>query len=132
MEENGSRFDGYVRVPPSSLKSIELRHLISEKDPSIAVLDAGDASTTITGFTEWVGSWNGEAISLGWDWGVVHCIVVLINPNEIRTNIQLVSRDLRPEPAARARAYLMDWIASIPWQELAIHDLLRNDGALRK
>jgi hypothetical protein len=124
MSSNSSAPTGYVRIPTSALPTIELSHLTSGTDPTIA---GAAYATTVTGYTEWVGTWQQLPISLGWDWGVVTAgVVVVLNPNELRTNIQLLSADSRSEPPARARAQLLHWIESIPWREIAIHDLLRG------
>lgn len=121
--------DGYVRIPADALASVELRHLISEKDVSIAV--AGGAAT-ITGITEWVGRWHNQTVSIGWDWAVVDGMVVLVNPSEIRTNIQLISRNGLAEPSAIAQIHLMHWIESQPWREGAVRDLLANERGVLK
>ena len=115
--------DGRVRIPIAALRTIELRHLVSAKDPTIA---ASDPHASIIGYTEWVGTWSGSTISLGWDWGVVHSLVLVVNPNEIRSNISLVSADSLVEPPGRTRIHLLEWIESIPWRETAIEPLLRG------
>jgi len=120
--------DGYVRIPTSALCGVELRHLLSNKDMSIAVLADARTEGTVTGYTEWVGSWHDLPVSVGWDWAVVQGIIVLLNPNEIRTNIQLLTSDCQPELPALARIHLLHWIESLPWREAAIEDLLANDG----
>jgi hypothetical protein len=118
--------DRYVRIPTSALFSVELRHLMSEKDSTIAVPEGAPAATAMTGITEWVGSWHNQTVSVGWDWGVVDGLVVLLSQNEIRTNIQLISPDHRPVPLAVAQIHLFHWIESLPWRELAINGLLRG------
>lgn len=122
--------DGYVRVPTSELPTIQLRHLMSEKDLSITGPD-GFAATVITGITEWVGSWRNETISVGWDWGVVDGVVVMLTHNEIRTNIQLISESRRPESPTIGKIHLFHWIETLPWREVAINDLLTDDHCLR-
>ncbi len=126
MTDKAWSSDGYVRIPTSALATVQLRHLISEKDLTIAVLGGPAAGATITGITEWVGSWQDTTVSVGWDWGVVDEVVVLLNPNEIRTNIRLVSAEGRVEPQAVARIHLLQWIESMPWQQVAIADLLAD------
>jgi hypothetical protein len=119
--------DGYVRIPTSALHTVPLRHLLAEEDPSIGVTDDATEATTITGITEWTGSWNGSTVSVGWDWGIVRNVVVLVNPNEIRTNIQLVGRDGQPEPPAIAAIHLMHWIETLSWQRVVIDHLFSDD-----
>jgi hypothetical protein len=105
---------------------VQLRHLVSEKDRSIAVPAGMPVGTVITGITEWVGSWRNETVSVGWDWGVVDGIVVLLSQKEIRTNIQLVSQDQSPVSPAIAQIHLFHWIESLPWREVAVDELLRR------
>jgi hypothetical protein len=118
--------DGYVRIPTSALPEVRLHHLISEKDLSIAVRADEHAGPSITGYTEWAGTFEGTTLSVGWDWGVIQRVIVLLNPNEIRTNIQLVGPDSRPVPPPRARIHFMDWIETLPWRQVAIIDLLAD------
>ena len=108
--------DGYARIPTSALSTIRLTHLVSERDLSIALPEG--AGATLTGFTEWVGSWCGMTLSVGWDWAVVEGALVVLNPKEIRTNIQLISEAGEPEPAELARIRLLHWIESVPWREI--------------
>jgi hypothetical protein len=124
MRYEGTSSERYVRISTSALSGVQLRHLVSEKDSSIAVPAGISASTVITGITEWVGSWRNETVSVGWDWGVVDGIVVLLSQKEIRTNIQLVSPDQSPVPPAIAQIHLFHWIESLPWREVAVNDLL--------
>jgi hypothetical protein len=126
MTTKQAHSDGYVRIPTSALAEVRLHHLTSEKDFTIAVRDDEHAGPSITGFTEWAGAWQGTTLSVGWDWGVIQRVIVLLNPNEIRTNIQLVGADNRPVPAARARIHFMDWIETLPWRKVAIDDLLTD------
>jgi hypothetical protein len=127
MTSKGKSQDGYVRIPTSALPAVQLRHLIAEEDPSIGVTDEAATATTITGITEWAGSWDGSTVSVGWDWGVVRGIVILVNPNEIRTNIQLISRDGRPEPTAIATIHFLQWIETLPWQHAVVDTLFGDD-----
>jgi hypothetical protein len=124
--------DGYVRIPTSALRTVQLRHFVSEIDPTIGIVAGAAADTTITGITEWVGVWNEMTVSVGWDWGVLQGVVVLLNPNEFRTNILLIGADGRPESPAIARIHLLDWIESLPWRQDAISDLLSGDAGLRR
>jgi hypothetical protein len=121
----GKQSDFYVRVPVSELSAVQIRQLLSERDASIAVPASTPAATTITGITEWVGTWHNETVSVGWDWAVINGLVVLLSPNEIRTNIQLISADHRPIPPMIAQIHLYHWIESLPWREVAVNDLLR-------
>ncbi len=126
MRNEGFLRDRFVRIPTSALFSVQLRHLASQKDSSILVPDAGPDAAGLTGLTEWVGTWHNQAVSVGWDWGVVNGLVVLLSQKEIRTNIQLVAPDQSPVPPAVAQIHLFHWIESLPWRELAINDLLRK------
>jgi hypothetical protein len=124
--------DGYVRIPTSALPTVQLHHLISDIDLTIAVFDDTCPGETITGYTEWIGSWHERTVSVGWDWAFVRRFVVLINPNEIRTNIRLFSDDCRAELPASARMHSVHWIESFPWRQVAINDLLSTDTCLRQ
>ncbi|WP_161965958.1 DUF4902 domain-containing protein [Steroidobacter cummioxidans] len=118
-----------MRIPTEALAEVELRHLISEKDTSIAVPGGG---ATITGITEWVGDWHNQTVSIGWDWAVLDGVIVLVSPNEIRTNIQLISRTGSSEPPALAQIHLFHWIESLPWRGGAVQDLLAGERCLNK
>ncbi len=120
----GKHSDFYVRVPVTELSTVQVRQLMSERDVSIAVPASTPAKAAITGITEWVGSWHNETIVVGWDWAVINSLVVLLSPNEIRTNILLVSPDHRPVPPMIAAIHLYDWIESLPWREVSVRDVL--------
>jgi len=122
MTNNDQSSDGYVRIPTQALATVELRHLVSERDSTIAV-PAGP-QPAITGYTEWVGVWSDSSVTVGWDWGVLQGVIVVIDPAEIRTNILLVREDQRAEPRDLAKIHLLEWIESMPWRETAIEDLL--------
>jgi hypothetical protein len=122
MTNKEHSFDGYVRIPTPELAALQLRHLMSERDQTIAV--ASGPQPSITGFTEWVGEWADSSVSVGWDWGVVQGVIVVIDPAEIRTNILLISEDQRAEPRDLAKIHLLHWIESLPWRETAIQQLL--------
>jgi hypothetical protein len=122
MANNDQSFDGYVRLPTLALPSVQLRHLISERDSTIAV--TAGTQPEITGYTEWVGVWSNSSLTVGWDWGVVQGVIIVIDPAEIRTNILLVNEGQRAEPRDLARIYLLQWIESMPWRETAIQELL--------
>jgi len=118
--------DRYVRIPTSALFSVQLRHLTSQIENSILVPGVSPGAAGVTGLTEWVGSWHDQAVSVGWDWGVVNGLIVLLSQKEIRSNIQLVFPDLSPVPLVVAQIHLLHWIESLRWRELAIDDLLRK------
>ncbi len=132
MAHKETRSDGYVRIPTSALRSVELRHFVSEIDPTIAIVDDATAATTITGITEWIGWWDDMTVSVGWDWAVLQGLVIPLNPNEIRSNILLIGADGGPEPPAVARIHLLYWIETLPWRQNVIHDLLAGKVALSK
>jgi hypothetical protein len=129
MNREGKTPDGYVRILTAEVAGVQLRHLISEKDTSIAV--PGAAAATITGITEWVGSWRGQTVTVGWDWAVIDGVVAIVNPGEIRTNIRFISHAGAPEPPAIAQIYLLEWIESLPWRDGAVGDLLAGEQLLR-
>jgi hypothetical protein len=122
MANEKSTSDGYVRIPISVLPTISLRHLVSGVDPSIATVDPR-VKPTVTGFTEWVGAWNTMTITVGWDWGVLHGSVVVINPGEIRSNVRLVSDNCQSVQKALSETHMLKWIESMPWRDIATRDL---------
>jgi len=126
MQNEGTGSDRYVRIPTSELAFAQLRHLTSERDNSIAVPQAAPGGTPITGITEWVGTWRSQTVSVGWDWGIVDGLVVLLSQNEIRTNIQLISADGQPVQPCVAQIHLFHWIESLPWREVAVNPLLQR------
>lgn len=117
-----------ARVPKPELATIEVVHLASEIDLSIALPDgvASDlCADAITGFTEWVGEWRGGPISVGWDWGVIAGEIIVLHPAEIRTNVRLVMDDGSLASAMLTRVHLLVWIETLPWRA-AITELVRH------
>ena len=124
--QNSSSSDGYVRIPLAALPALILRYLVAEIDCTIAVPASATpqhAGELITGFTEWVGVWENDEVSLGWDWAVIRDVVIVLNPTEIRTNI-LISETNRAESPALTRIYLLEKIESLPWTRTGIPELL--------
>ena len=124
MANGNWKSDTCIRIPTSALPDIELRHLLSERDESIASADGSHSKATATGYTEWVGTWKGAVLSVGWDWAVIRDLVVLLNPSEIRTNIRLVSETDEDEPPMLEKIHILHWIESIPWREEVIQNVL--------
>jgi Domain of unknown function (DUF4902) len=121
--------DGHVRVAEADLPRLRIRHLTSQLDSSIAVPDRllSMASEVITGYTEWVGTWGGAQVSLGWDWGSLRGEIFVLSPAEIRTNIQLVTPDGAAESPMLCRMHLARWLEeSLPWRESAVRDLVEG------
>ena len=116
--------DGYVRIPETELQDLRIQHLTSAVDMSIAIAETlAEASPhVITGYTEWTGDWYAAAVSLGWDWGLIHGEVLVINLPEMRTNIQLVSDDGLARSPLFCRLRLAQWLETVPWQ-----DVIRRD-----
>jgi hypothetical protein len=105
--------------------------ITSQLDSSIAVPERllGVAPEVITGYTEWVGTWGGAQVSLGWDWGSFRGEIVLLSPAEIRTNIQLVAADGSAKSPMLCRMHLARWLEeSLPWRETAVLDLVEGRG----
>jgi hypothetical protein len=122
-----SSTDGYVRLLKVELPTLCMQHLTSAIDLSIAIPQVLEApADTITGYTEWVGTKGSRAISVGWDWGIVHDSIVLLNPAEIRTNILLIREDGEAESALGSRHDLAKWIDSLPWRTTAIPELIMH------
>jgi hypothetical protein len=119
--------DGYVRIAARELQTISLRHLLSQRDDTIAVVHEPCAGARITGFTEWIGSWEGAVIAVGWDWGVIAGEVIVLNPAEIRTNVLVVLDRDDGDVVARRRNHLLRWIEALRWRDGAIADLLQSE-----
>jgi Domain of unknown function (DUF4902) len=120
--------DGYVRLSKLELRALRMYHLASEIDASIGLpgyLDRREPSGLITGFTEWAGMWDERAISIGWDWGVVKSVIVMLNPSEIRTNVQVVDENGFAAPLL-TRIYLLEKIETLPWADTEIPVLIAN------
>jgi Domain of unknown function (DUF4902) len=120
--------DAYVRICETELRELRVEHLMSAVDPSIAVPReaAGQRAEVITGYTEWEGTWRGTGVTLGWDWALLRGRIQLVNAAEIRTNIQVVSRDGSARPAEASRGYLALWIETLPWRALAAREAARG------
>ena len=114
--------DRYVRIPVPALQQIRLHHVFSDLDQSIAT-PATAVDQVPTGYTEWAGEWDGTPVSVGWDWAVVHGVIVLINPMEIRTNIRIQAQDGASESDMRTRIHLLEWLEGLSWRA-AIENIL--------
>jgi hypothetical protein len=112
----------------SELPQLRLDHRASAIDQSIALPEglAGAAAEVISGYTEWVGTWQGEQVSIGWDWAFVDGSIVFLHPIEIRTNLLLIAPDGLGESPILTRVHLHEWLESLPWREGAIQDLVRS------
>lgn len=121
---------GYIRIAERELCQLRIHHLASAVDSSIAVPEAmGDVPAgTVTGFTEWVGTWRESRVSLGWDWAYIRNEILLLNPSEIRTNIQLIAQDGVAKPPILARMRLAHWLDTMPWRPAAIRELVQNES----
>lgn len=49
-------------------------------------------------------------------------------PAEIRSNVQVTAEDGAVVSPMLTRAYLFEWIETLSWREIAVHDLLRSGG----
>ena len=118
--------DGYLRISKAALLSINLRHLASAIDLSLGVSErpAGVSSDALTGYTEWVGNWYDAEISVGWDWWVVRGSIAVLNPAEIRTNIQVIAADGHSESSLMTRIHLLEWIETLPWRDVLMQVVL--------
>lgn len=126
MGEGAASARRHVQIPTAVLASVRLRHRHSELDPGVSVPSGEPESTAIAGTTQWWCAWRNKAVTVAWDWTVVGGMVVMLSQNHIRTNIELVAADCRPEPADRAQVHLYHWIESLAWQRVVIDDVLRR------
>lgn len=116
----------HVRVPRSEIAALDIAHVRSEYDASIALREgmSGDPSVDVTtGVTEWAGEWHDAPISVGWDWGVIAGQISVIHPDGIRTNVRIVRDDGSLASEMLTRIYLLEWLESLPWRQ-AILELL--------
>jgi hypothetical protein len=108
-----------VRIPKSALAAISLYHVATAIDLSLAVPEGivnVPAANTLAGYTEWDGVWHGEAIYASWDWSLVLNSLVVINPQRLRTNIQLEEHG-SDESLPLNRARILEWLDSRPWRD---------------
>src|SRR5882724_175396 len=81
MAFNGSTPGLYVRIPVAELPQLRIQHQLSALDRSIAVPDSLTAAggKLVTGYTEWVGSWERSEVTLGWDWVCVKGDIIALD-----------------------------------------------------
>jgi hypothetical protein len=126
MGEGEASARRHVQIPTAVLAAVRLRHRHSERDPGVGVPVGEPESTAIAGTTQWWGAWSNKVVTVAWDWTVVGGMVVMLSQNHIRTNIELVAADRRPEPADLAQVHLYHWIESLAWQRVVIDGVLRR------
>ena len=117
--------DGYLRITVGVLHSLELSYLDSAIDPSIAVPAGMEYAPgeMITGYSEWAGSHGKSTVSIGWDWGLVRELLVVLNPAEIRTNLLLVNEQGYDESPLFSRVQILQRIELLPWREDAMEKI---------
>ncbi len=113
--------DYYIRVTPVDLEGLELRHLFSYLDPSVArdapgVFRDGRAGV-YAGSTEWHGLARGGQISLAWDW-VRHDDGHILALKRVapRTNLQLLDHAGYDLPGVEHVAELWRFLDGVAWQ----------------
>jgi hypothetical protein len=116
-----------VRIPEAELERLHLEHLTSAVDMSISLpKEIAELSPgAISGYTEWVATWCGMRVTIGWDWAIVGERPILIHANEIRTNVQLISKSGVARSRASTRMRLAKWLETLPWREGPIHELIQ-------
>lgn len=119
--------DEYVRLPQSALLTLQIHHAASALDLSIAV--AKNVATRmdndeIAGCTEWVGAWHDRQFYVGWDWCVVRDVIAVLDPVEIRTNIQVIGEHGDIESPLVNRIHILEWIEVLPWREVSIANII--------
>lgn len=122
--------DGYVRLLKSDLAAISIHHVLSAVDLSIDIPEAFDRlvhDTMMTGYTEWVGRWRDAEITVGWDWGVLGNGIVMLNPTQIRTNLQIVAASGEDEERPAALTHVNEWLESLPWRD-AVKAVIEQNG----
>lgn len=121
MDSLDSSSDGYVAVSAAELSELNLEHLASALDPSIAAPAATGAerAEVLTGYTEWAGSFRGSVVTLGWDWALCRGSLRVLDSAEIRTNIRLLAEDGSARAPGTSRRLLARWIETLPWRAAA-------------
>jgi hypothetical protein len=117
----------YVKIPESELSQLRIHHSRSAIDMSIALPEqlAAASDRVLSGYTEWVGEWQGAQVSIGWDWGCLQGQILFLNRTEIRTNVQLLAADGSAQSAMLTRVQLHEWLESLSWRDGAVRDLVR-------
>jgi hypothetical protein len=119
---------GYVQLLETELPGMRLEHLTSAIDMSISLPETVVCSSeVITGYTEWVGRWHEQGVSIGWDWAFIEERIVLIHPDEIRSNVQVLGTNGVPVSASRARMKLAAWLETLPWRDGAVRELVQRN-----
>jgi hypothetical protein len=130
VTSNAIGLGGCVPVTARELPQLRISHLDSEFDESILVADdlASAADEMTTGYTEWTGIWRGAEVTIGWDWGLLCGQMRLLNPREIRTNIQVLADDGTPESPVVTRIYLHRWLETVPWAAAVARCVAEKQG----
>ena len=106
--------DGYIRLLPTTFRTLPLVHLISglEDEPESGGLSSGARVSAIVGYTEWVTT-ESPAITIGWDWqlgasgGSASCARL----GEVRSNVMLLDSqgcDLGPQHSSELLGAVID------------------------
>jgi hypothetical protein len=88
-----------------------------------------DAGGAVTGYAEWVGEWNNQQVTVGWDWCVSRNLVVVVNSTEIRTNILPVDDNGEESSRFLGKAQILELIESLPWREVLKKEVGINDSS---
>lgn len=122
--------DGFQRLTTMALYRTHLSHLNSEFLASGSPELRSDSSC---GLTEWSGEYEGNLLSLGWDWRRLDDGALVGDFDcGIRTNVMLTCAkgyDLGQEQTA---SLMMSHICSLPWQAevaVSLRDI-RDNGRL--
>jgi Domain of unknown function (DUF4902) len=135
MSDSGSSkespFDEWVYIPTSQLASLRLEHLYSTIAPAITTIGSRALvdTPTSTGYTEWSGAWCDAQVFLGWQWGRMRNALVILSPENIRTNVVLLRVGGEPVSTRLAPAYFLEHIETLCWQD-RVWSLLEEDEAI--
>ncbi|MFC0694934.1 DUF4902 domain-containing protein [Paraburkholderia humisilvae] len=115
--------DGYLRLTIAEFNSLRFTHCWSAEDDEVrAELRAAGLDSRSSGYTEWMGMFKDERISLGWSWyesNAMHFEMVPPELGAIGTNLMLMREsreDLGPgitNDFLRTRIAVMQWQASV-------------------
>ena len=108
-----------VFLSRADLEPFVLHHIASGLDSSLTVPEGSHAeppSDAVAGFTEWGARRRGLELYVCWNWAVLQSSLMVLNPAALRANIQLME-GAAAVPALLNRAYLHEWIESLPWRD---------------
>jgi hypothetical protein len=116
---NVTSSDLYLRIPLVGLNDLRLLHLHSEIDHSIVIspeIEHVSSDLRLRGYTEWIATFHGRHLSLGWDWYEMEPgALAILDPALLRTNVMLVNEQQRDVGTERTNICLLGLIRNTDW-----------------